>query len=182
MRRKLYRNQSDKILGGVASGLADYLDVDVTIIRIVFILMALFGLSGVLIYIILWIAVPLRGGPPFTADYRVREDLNTGGTSAEPDYREKYERPGNGRLIAGIILVVLGAYFLASEFHFIPFWFSLHKLWPLIFIIPGILILSNSRRRRRVETPEQEAGTPTDQVPRDISNQPPKDKPLDTEL
>lgn len=61
-RGSLYRNENDKILGGVCSGLAHYLRIDPTIVRILFALITLGGFgSGFLLYIILWIVLPARG-------------------------------------------------------------------------------------------------------------------------
>lgn len=57
--RKLVRSSSDKMVAGVCGGLARYLDIDPTIIRLAFVLMALTPLHGVLIYIILWIITPI---------------------------------------------------------------------------------------------------------------------------
>ena len=57
-RRKLFRDPDDKRLGGVCSGLSYYLDVDVTVVRVLFIIGLVAGLSGFWIYLILWIAIP----------------------------------------------------------------------------------------------------------------------------
>jgi len=58
-RGALHRNDNDKILGGVCSGLAHYLRIDPTIMRILFALITLGGFgAGVLLYIILWIILP----------------------------------------------------------------------------------------------------------------------------
>jgi phage shock protein PspC (stress-responsive transcriptional regulator) len=59
-RKRLYRDEEDKILGGVASGLAHYLNIDPAIIRILFAILTIFGGSGFLIYIVLWVFVPSR--------------------------------------------------------------------------------------------------------------------------
>lgn len=56
--KKLYRSETDKYIGGVCSGLADYFGIDVLIFRIIFVVAAIFGGAGLLIYLILWIAVP----------------------------------------------------------------------------------------------------------------------------
>jgi len=58
MKKKLYRSTKDKMLGGVAGGIADYFDIDSTLIRVLFILVVFFGGSGIIAYIILWIVVP----------------------------------------------------------------------------------------------------------------------------
>jgi phage shock protein C len=57
---KLYRTQNDKMIGGVCSGLARYLNIDVTIVRFLAILMALFGGHGLLVYVILWLVMPME--------------------------------------------------------------------------------------------------------------------------
>ena len=59
-RGRLYRNDNDKILGGVCGGLASYLRIDPTIVRLVFALFSLGGGIGILIYILLWIILPSR--------------------------------------------------------------------------------------------------------------------------
>jgi len=58
-RSRLYRDSSDKILGGVASGIANYLDVDPAVIRILLILFAFTG-TGIILYILLWIILPAK--------------------------------------------------------------------------------------------------------------------------
>ncbi len=55
--KKFYRNPENKVLGGVASGLASYLNIDLVIIRIILVIAGFFGL-GILLYIVFWIVVP----------------------------------------------------------------------------------------------------------------------------
>ncbi len=57
--KKLYRS-GDRILGGVLAGFADYIYADKTIVRLVYLLVAIFsaGFPGLLIYIISWIVIP----------------------------------------------------------------------------------------------------------------------------
>jgi len=56
--KKLYRNTDTKIIAGVASGLAQYFNIDVVIIRIIFGLSVLWGGLGILIYLVLWMVTP----------------------------------------------------------------------------------------------------------------------------
>ncbi|HTR28557.1 MAG TPA: PspC domain-containing protein [Puia sp.] len=58
--RRLYRAANDKILGGVCAGLASYLKLDPAIIRILFVLITIFGGFGFLLYIVLWIVLPTK--------------------------------------------------------------------------------------------------------------------------
>jgi len=57
-RKRLVRSTTDKKIGGVCGGLADYFDLDPTIIRIVWLLAFLCAGAGLLAYVILWIALP----------------------------------------------------------------------------------------------------------------------------
>jgi phage shock protein PspC (stress-responsive transcriptional regulator) len=59
--RMLRRSESDKLLGGVAAGIADYFEVDVNLVRFIFVMLALLGGSGFLLYAILWVLMRVRG-------------------------------------------------------------------------------------------------------------------------
>jgi phage shock protein C len=56
--RKLYRSKTNRQLAGVCGGLAEYFNLDVTLIRVLFVLLAVLGGSGLVIYIAMWIIVP----------------------------------------------------------------------------------------------------------------------------
>ena len=59
-RGRLYRDSTDKILGGVCGGLANYLRVDPTIVRLVFALISFGAGTGILLYILLWVILPSK--------------------------------------------------------------------------------------------------------------------------
>jgi phage shock protein PspC (stress-responsive transcriptional regulator) len=63
-KKRLVRSSTDKKIGGVCAGLADYFDLDVTLIRIIWLLAVLCAGTGLLVYVILWMALPL--GPTGT--------------------------------------------------------------------------------------------------------------------
>jgi phage shock protein C len=56
--RKLYRSRSNRMLAGVCGGVAQYFNVDATLIRVLFVLLAVLGGSGLLLYLAMWIIVP----------------------------------------------------------------------------------------------------------------------------
>jgi phage shock protein C len=58
--KRLFRSRTDVMLGGVCGGLAKYLNVDPTIIRLVFVLLLFIGGSGFWIYFILWLITPVE--------------------------------------------------------------------------------------------------------------------------
>jgi phage shock protein C len=59
VQKRLMRSSRDKKIAGVCGGLADYFDLDPTIVRVVWLLAIFFAGTGVLIYLILWIALPV---------------------------------------------------------------------------------------------------------------------------
>ena len=61
MEKRLVRNVQDKKIAGVCADLADYLDIDPTLVRALWILFTLLGGSGILAYLILWLAIPEAG-------------------------------------------------------------------------------------------------------------------------
>lgn len=150
MVKKLTRNPQDKMVAGVASGLAQYFQLEVTWVRIAFALAVFFGGSGILIYIILWIVMPEKAYNPFQyTDYRVNSDEPT------PTYNtfEKPKSKVNASLIGGLILIGLGSYFLLREFDIIPDWFSIRKLWPLVLIGFGLSILLKKSKESSSKKP-----------------------------
>jgi phage shock protein C len=58
--KRLYRSRTETMLGGVCSGLARYFSMDPTLVRVIFVLLFLLAGHGLLIYLVLWIIVPLE--------------------------------------------------------------------------------------------------------------------------
>jgi phage shock protein PspC (stress-responsive transcriptional regulator) len=77
--KKLVRKTDDKIIAGVAAGLADYLNMDVTLVRLLFALTTIFGGFGLVAYIVMWIIVPEEG-----SDRAVIDDMVDSGSDQTP--------------------------------------------------------------------------------------------------
>jgi phage shock protein C len=58
MNKRLYRSREQRILGGVCGGIAEYFNVDVTWVRLICLVTAIFGGGGLLFYLIAWIIIP----------------------------------------------------------------------------------------------------------------------------
>lgn len=56
--KRLMRATQNRMIAGVAAGLAEYLNVDVTLVRLAFVILALAGGPGLLIYLIMWLVMP----------------------------------------------------------------------------------------------------------------------------
>ncbi len=147
MKKQLFRNKQKASIGGVCAGLADYFDVDTTLVRALF-LVALIGFgSGFLLYIILWIVIPEQINYVNNAeqtDYTIKDESTGNFTEAKVDHKRKRR---NDSVIGGLVLVTLGMIFLADEF--IP-WFDFHKLWPMILVAVGAGIIWNNTQRNKI--------------------------------
>jgi phage shock protein C len=88
--KRLYRNKSDMMIAGVCSGLAKYIGVDPTAVRLAFIILLFMGMGGFWIYIILWVIMPLEPGQ--TADsIEVKEKPSNEPANLLPEVKSKKE-------------------------------------------------------------------------------------------
>lgn len=121
MEMRLHRVRSKAMLGGVCAGLALYMKVDVTIVRLVFILLAVLPGFGVLLYFALWFLLPTEEDAAGT-DFST-QDMSFRGRRFGREVSDMFvSRRENTIRLAGIGLVILG--FLALIRVFIPTVFS----------------------------------------------------------
>lgn len=142
--RRLVRRTDDRILGGVASGLADLLGVDPVLVRVGFVLLALAGGAGVLAYLALWALTP-EGGP-----------------SGRPVSRDR-----GAAFWVAIALFVLAGLAIADSVGDRSF------VWPVVLVGAGVA-LWRSDLSNRSDGPVDEAGPPAppDEPPHPASGAP----------
>lgn len=58
--KRLYRSSKERMIAGICGGLAEYFNMDPTWVRLIFLLCLLLGGSALLVYLIMWIVVPLK--------------------------------------------------------------------------------------------------------------------------
>ena len=140
--KRLLRSRNNRVIAGVCAGLADYFKIDIALMRVLFVVAAMCGSFGFWMYVILWIVVPEEntlgpGGNEKT--YGDTIDITPDENKDVPTKR----RPSNGPLIASLILIFIGVIALADNFISITW---IWKLWPVILIIIGSVILINSQK------------------------------------
>jgi phage shock protein C len=64
MEKRLQRSRTDKMVGGVCAGVAEYFGVDPTIVRALWVVVTLLGGAGVILYVILWVVMPQEPPAP----------------------------------------------------------------------------------------------------------------------
>lgn len=150
--KRFYRSTTDRVIGGVSAGLGEYFSLDPVLIRLLFVIFALVGGGGVLVYIIFWIVIPEKPAQlnqPQGQPLMETQQNNQGGnpdtafhpTTTEPNKDVIPEKKKKGSLIGGLILITIGAIFLADEF-FPNVDFG--DLWPVILIVIGAGLLINT--------------------------------------
>jgi phage shock protein PspC (stress-responsive transcriptional regulator) len=157
MDRKLTRKTRSAILGGVAAGFGEYLEIDAVLVRLIFIFLCLAGGSGLIFYLACWLIMPRddevaaagetsRAQPEAPPVGRFAEEVREAGERVMGRIKRSADSPGRGRMIAGMILIAIGLLFLVDQF--LPTaWLSFQYLWPLLIIAIGVAILVQGGRR-----------------------------------
>jgi len=138
--RRLYRSRDNRMLGGVAGGLASYLDVDSALVRLAFVALFFAAGAGFLAYIIAWIVLP-EEPQGLTA---AAASLAASAPAAEPTSAGRSSTGSRGaRLVVGAVLVAVGVFLL--------FDWALPALsnyiWPGAIIVLGLGLLAYGARR-----------------------------------
>lgn len=136
--KKLYRRPAEGKITGVSAGLADYLSIDVTLVRILFVI-GVFATGGfvLILYIIMAVLVPVYSvDQPSGSPTHIAENAQ----SLAKEFQDKPKRDSLRNYIgAGIIFI--GLWLLLEQL--VPSWiqFSWSYVWPIVLIVIGLLIL-----------------------------------------
>jgi len=162
-RRSLYRCRHDRKLAGVASGLAEFFDLDVSLVRILWILSIFVGGMGILLYIVMAIIVPLepesfpQPGPVSATETGegstegaapAADGIHAGWhTTTVPHQHQTGGGSGIGVTFFGALLIIFGA--LALIDGYLPDWADSGRfLWPAFILAVGALLVVAGIRRR----------------------------------
>ena len=138
---RLTRSSKDKMIAGVCGGLAAYLDIDAVLVRLAFVILLFATGIGLPIYVILWIVMPREGSDSGsdaemgTMTEVVQKNIGEMGETVYSSVN-RIGRPGT----VGLILVILGAYFLLNQLGWLN-WIGGALFWPLIIIGFGVFLL-----------------------------------------
>lgn len=148
--RRLFRSRKNKVIGGVCGGLSDYFEVDVAIIRILFVLLALIQGVGFLIYLVALFVIP----------------VNPNETVSRGEKKPGQDRSRGVLLFFGIVLVLLGVYYtMGNLFYFPDFFYSLpfrmhwDLFWPLLLILIGVLYIIHITQKENTLKDRKETET-----------------------
>jgi len=180
MEKKLYRDEYHKVIGGVCSGLAEYFQMDVSIVRILFVITAFAGV-GFIPYIILWIVIPAKGydfnrfnspnvdytvppqqpgsqfstppPPPAGGNPFGGNPFNDNPFGGNPTGFVKVKQKSNAGLIFGICMIIFGGIILADNLDFFNY-FDVWRFWPVALVAVGCILLVSGQRNKPMEKQE----------------------------
>ncbi len=138
--RRLYKSRRNKVIDGVCGGIAEYFDVDPTIVRILWILITLMGGSGFILYIVAMIIMPAN------PEHVVMPQPSSGGSNGT-----------DRRRFFGVMLVLVGAFILFMNVGWIAgfgWWSFSHKIMlPLLLILlGGLLVYIHTTKRNESQS------------------------------
>jgi phage shock protein PspC (stress-responsive transcriptional regulator) len=146
--KKLYRSRTDRVFLGVCGGLADYIEIDAVLVRLVAIILAVWGGVGFIAYLVGMLIIPEE--PAGKESKKMKEetkgsDLKEKMEAAAQQVKAEVEKnPTKGQWIGGLILITLGVLFLVNQF--VPA-LDFGKLWPVLLIAIGAFVIANNTRR-----------------------------------
>jgi len=156
MNRRLYRCRQNRLIAGVASGIAEYFDVDPTLVRVLWILSIFFGGLGLFAYVVMAIIMPLEpeeipvanasSTDPTTEATGTPVPAPSGWHSTPATHR--HPSRDNGRLVTfvGIALMLFGALALVETL--LPDLADGGRfIWPAFILGIGVLLVASAVRR-----------------------------------
>lgn len=143
--KKIFRSIDDYMIAGVSGGLAKYFKIDSTLVRIIFVLLAIGGGCGVLVYLILWLVIPKEKGVEKEIDrgekvQEFAEDVKNKAKSMAKEIKLDTKVGKTGRVnILGIALILVGLAAIWNQIS--PMTIQWNFFWPGLLILIGILFL-----------------------------------------
>jgi phage shock protein C len=138
--RRLYRCRHDRRIAGVASGVAEYFDLDPSLVRVLWLVSIFFGAVTLVLYIGMWLIVPLE---PMTEAELSAAGAGPAGSAAGHHHRTTGE--SRWSLWFGLILVLCGALALIDVA--LPGWSASRYFWPLLLVGAGGILVAMAVRR-----------------------------------
>lgn len=116
--KKLYRSSKNKIFGGVAGGLGQYFNIDPVFFRILFIVTALSGGIGIIVYLVSWLLIPEEAG--------------------DDQEKKKQSSKNDASTFLGFLILAVGTILLIKNIAQLDLW---RQFWPILLIAAGLVLI-----------------------------------------
>lgn len=136
---KLYRSNSDRMVGGVCGGLGTFLNIDPIFVRLLFVLLLFGSEFGFILYLLLWIIIPEEGKAYGFKDNSLGEKVKSMGDDIQQAVTQPHPQAG---IIMGLGLIVIGGFLFLDRLNLSWMnWIDLDILWPILLIVGGVVLL-----------------------------------------
>ena len=146
MDNRLYRSRDDKMIAGVCGGLAKYLRIDATLVRLFFLLLGIASGIGLPVYLIMWVIVPYEGEGVVGSPDTVRagaDELSARARNMGEEMRQAFSAPNpQAGIIIGGALIFFGVVALLRtlDIRWLS-WLRFSVLWPVLLIVAGAVLI-----------------------------------------
>jgi phage shock protein PspC (stress-responsive transcriptional regulator) len=148
--KRLYRSCTDTVIGGVAGGLAEYLEIDVILVRLIFLVLLFSGGIGFLAYIVAWVIIPVD--PKCNEEKTGAEEIKEKAEDIASEINKKFVKKGKennnnneASIWFGVILLFLGSMILIQNVTGVDVW---RNFLPYLMIFIGIVILLKALKEK----------------------------------
>lgn len=142
MEKKLYRSRENKVISGVCGGIAEYFNVDATLIRLLWAVAVLLGGTGIIAYILCIIIIPEAPAKRADQETVILEESEDGETTDIAESGEKHE----GTHWIGFAFIAVGVFFFARRlFWWLNIDFVWELFWPAILVVFGLYLILRKR-------------------------------------
>ena len=151
MEKKLYRSRENRVISGVCGGIAEYFDIDATLIRLLWAITILFAGTGILAYVLCILIIPEE--PIYKDKDKDNEDEEEYDETVVMDDEETtYEKREitkenkNSTYGIGLIFIAVGMMFIARKiFWWLNIDFAWGLFWPGLLVIFGVYLIAKKR-------------------------------------
>ncbi len=147
--RRLYRSKTNRVLGGVCGGIAEYLKIDPVLVRVVLLLLTIMGGVGILLYLVALFVMPV---------------------DPSGEREGAANTPTTAAMVIGIGLIVIGGLILLDNLNVLSFHRFCHYgedlFFPALLVLAGLYLITRKRRPAAAPSPvANETSTPSSSVP-----------------
>ncbi|ADQ15423.1 PspC domain-containing protein [Halanaerobium hydrogeniformans] len=141
MAKKLYRSRDDRMVAGVCGGIAEYFNVDSSLIRLALLFIFLFRGFGLFAYLIAWLVISEK--PIYKTNEEIEEDYYI---EEKAEENVENENENKRQKLFAVLLIIIGFLFLVDIWLPNIYW---QRYWPIVLIAAGFMLLKREDNNDR---------------------------------
>jgi len=152
---KLYRSKTDRLIGGVCGGFAQFFHIHALFVRLLWIaaIAAIWLVPaiprgiGIIAYLICWVVIPENPAQQHKTDVPIKKSVHSKIKSTAKDIEDNVKRAEfDGIFIVASLFILVGIYFLLENIFGFG-WIDLKKIWPLVILFVGLKMIMTKDKK-----------------------------------